>query len=434
MLLGMALFFTGFCIMLLTISPYWGLLVTVLFKPIIDASWKSTFMGLNCLRVLGVAVPVILIFRMLIDRVKMPLAWLWLAYLLSNLLGFVIILNKEPIESLDFIFRILNGFIGFYLFQHYFSGRKDFRKLLLAYLIAGLFPMGMGVMQATIGGGIFNEQDAVGTFTRNVGVYNDAVSFRYYGFMTISSILLYASYYIKPSFKTSAILIGYAIVCLFVIYKTYSKAAVIIAGLWLFLWVILNKKYLFLTYIFIAVISFEAISGGQISHTINILFSKETAAVQGTGREMMVFAGRPFVWKEFLNEYARADLFRQLFGIGRSGGGTHNDFLRALVSSGLIGLTVYLFLLMFIGIKVVATTMRRPTPLNIMALMVFCGWMVDTIGLNPGLYPAYQWYVWGFIGLSLRGVSGLDPAENRAGGVRKSTSPHLNEVHSAELC
>jgi len=39
--------------------------------------------------------------------------------------------------------------------------------------------------------------------------------------------------------------------------------------------------------------------------------------------------------------------------------------------------------------------------------MIFIMWLVDTLGLAPGLYPAYQWYVWGFIGLALRGVEGL---------------------------
>jgi hypothetical protein len=44
------------------------------------------------------------------------------------------------------------------------------------------------------------------------------------------------------------------------------------------------------------------------------------------------------------------------------------------------------------------------SPLNVMAVMLFGMWLVDTIGLTPRAYPGYQWYVWGFIGLALRGV------------------------------
>jgi hypothetical protein len=39
--------------------------------------------------------------------------------------------------------------------------------------------------------------------------------------------------------------------------------------------------------------------------------------------------------------------------------------------------------------------------------MILMMYLVDTIGLTPGIYPGYQWYVWGFIGLALRGVDGL---------------------------
>jgi hypothetical protein len=31
-------------------------------------------------------------------------------------------------------------------------------------------------------------------------------------------------------------------------------------------------------------------------------------------------------------------------------------------------------------------------------------WIIDSMGLTPSVYPAYQWYVWGFIGLALKGV------------------------------
>jgi hypothetical protein len=36
------------------------------------------------------------------------------------------------------------------------------------------------------------------------------------------------------------------------------------------------------------------------------------------------------------------------------------------------------------------------------ALMVYTMYLIDTIGLVPSVYPGYQWFVWGIIGLSLR--------------------------------
>ena len=55
-------------------------------------------------------------------------------------------------------------------------------------------------------------------------------------------------------------------------------------------------------------------------------------------------------------------------------------------------------------LSIVDLSDRGPSPLNVMAIMIFVMWLVDTVGLHPSLYPSYQWYVWGFIGLSLRGL------------------------------
>ena len=52
--------------------------------------------------------------------------------------------------------------------------------------------------------------------------------------------------------------------------------------------------------------------------------------------------------------------------------------------------------------------MRRRTPLTLVALVIYVGWMVETIGFTPAVYTGFQWYTWGFIGLALVGVRGLD--------------------------
>ena len=36
--------------------------------------------------------------------------------------------------------------------------------------------------------------------------------------------------------------------------------------------------------------------------------------------------------------------------------------------------------------------------------MVFEMWLIDCIGAHPGWYPAYQWFVWGLVGLSIQGM------------------------------
>ena len=69
---------------------------------------------------------------------------------------------------------------------------------------------------------------------------------------------------------------------------------------------------------------------------------------------------------------------------------------------------MYIIILLSIGFLVSKNAMNNMTPLNIVAVMVYLMYMLDTIGVSPSMYPGYQWFVWGFVGLALRGVDGLE--------------------------
>ncbi|MBW2142753.1 MAG: hypothetical protein JRG97_17185 [Deltaproteobacteria bacterium] len=189
-----------------------------------------------------------------------------------------------------------------------------------------------------------------------------------------------------------------------------------IMGLWIIVWTVLNKKMIWFIGIIIAIIALNFTTGNRIFRDVATVFSKETAAIEGTGETEKVFAGRPLVWKNYIDQWRESEIFNKVFGAGTSAGAAHNDYLRVLISGGVIGLFAYIFLLAGIGLKVLLNLIHERTPLNIMALMIFLMWLVDTIGLVPGQYPAYQWYIWGFIGLALRGVEGISSTNKRDGG------------------
>jgi len=143
--------------------------------------------------------------------------------------------------------------------------------------------------------------------------------------------------------------------------------------------------------------------------TLDTVYSKEIGAMQGKEKTDMMLQGRVGGWQYLLSEYAKAPVVLQLVGDGSSHTGAHNDFIRALLGTGIIGLILYLVLLGTMALQVVAKCLRESSPLNIMALMLIGMWIIDAIGLVPGAYPSYQILVWGFVGLALRGIEGLDP-------------------------
>lgn len=400
---------------LLAVKPRVGLLVLIVVKPVIDATWNHGMFGINALRIVGAGVPILIILRFfLTSDVRergMPMLLIWLVYVFVNFISFgMMVIDGKMMGSLSFILRILNGFVGFYMFQIYYPDKKWFRRLLIAFLLAGLFPMLMGVYQAATGQ-VWQLRKAVG-LVRNVGVYHDAFAFRSFAYMTITAIILYWSYFTKGKSLQKFVLMAYGFICSLVIYKIYSKAGIAIYAMWTTIWTVLNKKIMFFIFMVLAALILNFSMGNKLYDGVARVFQKEVYAIEGVAESKYVLGGRMTIWEDFWTMYLEADAFGKMFGLGIAGGRTHNDYLRVLVGGGIVGLFVYVLLLSVMGLRVLRNLFLDFNPLSIMAFMIFMMWMLDTIGLSPGLYPAYQWYIWGFVGLALRGVEGLaDDAE-----------------------
>lgn len=395
----------------LIISPLNGVLVTVMLKPIIDASWRNYYFGLNLLMVIGVAIPLLIFPRIIGSEdnkfFEMPLSKIGTAYLLSYLIGFIIMVyNNSIMDSIEFLSRIVSGFLGFFMFQFYFNERENFRKLLICLLIAGLFPMFMGIYQSATGQFWQIRATAYG-LTRNVGLYHDAFSFRSYGFQTLSAILLYWTYFSIRKFSRKILLSIYGIFICFIIYKIYSKAAIAIFIIWLVFWSFTNRKVLWLLIIPLVLLITNYTAKDKILIDTKRVFRKEIMAYKGKIDKKYVLSGRPFLWADLWEKWKRQSIGIKVFGSGKNTG-VHNEYLRLLYLNGLVGLMVYILVLGIIGKNLLVNLRNKASPLNIMGVMIFSMWIVDTIGLHPGMYPAYQWFCWGIIGLALRGVTGLD--------------------------
>jgi hypothetical protein len=393
-------------IFLLLRKPYFGVLFAIAAKPTIDTAWNLSLGGVSALELIGVALPTIILGRLVLQRPyefkRVPGGAVWTLFIFANIGGFSIMLaSGKAFSAVEMCFRVLNGVAGYYMLYPYIRTEKDFKRLLIAFIVAGLVPTLIGLYQAATGH-VWSLRQTVG-LSRNVGVYHDAFSLRSYGFMAMTGVILYSVYFAK-SLRAKIFLLVYGACIGTVVFKVYSKAAVVIAVSWSVIWSVFRRRFHALVLIAVLASIVGVILDNSILDDVGTLFSKETAALEGSGSERLVLGGRAYIWEPILDQWAKADLFSKIFGMGLSGAGSHNDYIRVLRSGGLIALISYILLLSFIGIKLVQKVFRLPTPINIMALMIFTMWMIDTIGLTPGIYPGYQWYVWGFIALALRGI------------------------------
>lgn len=391
----------------------WGILLAIATKPIIDASWNHYFFGVNTLQIIGVFFPTLVIVKSVLAGKSfrdIPYSNMWLIYLFYNFFSASLILfNKlDPKTILNVSLRVLNGYVGYYMLQTYFYKKSEFKKLLLAFLCAGLFPMAMGIYQA-YAGVVWQARSTTGGLARNVGLYHDIGNFKLYSFQTLAAIWLYSAYFPakKWSIVRSGIIACYGLACGTVIYKAFSKAAFATLGSWLTIWLIFKRHYVTFIIILCTILGINIILDNQLLTNLQTVFLKESTAIHedSTEREkMMTFAGRWYLWENILNSWNEKPILAKIFGSGDSGGYAHNDYLRNLLSGGILGLFIYILLLCSMGIGVIKRLFKGRSDINLIALAVFSMWMIDSIGLVPSYYPSYQWLVWGIIGLSFKGI------------------------------
>lgn len=405
-----------------------GILASIVAMPFIATGWGSPIFGpVSPPRLAGVIIPLLVFARMAIDGKTMrgkPLFLFWVV-----LLGFIGVTALQEIfrhdifEYVQVAVRPVHGMIGFFMIPAYFSKRDDFRKLLIAFLLTGVFPIATILYQLATGTFFTDVSIATANLVRLHGFYHGMQTQRIFVLQVVAGALLAWAYFLRPQKATvlTALVTAYVLVGLFTLYFTYSKAAVIIIGAWLLIWAVGQRSLVpVLLVVLIAVIA-NVVFEDRLMNETEVLFRKEIGVSTEAGASSQdtdqLFQGRVGVWREYLEFFGELPLWQQVFGYGNPKT-AHNDFMAFLLIGGYVGLFLYSAFLFTNGMMIARNFMRRRNPLNVMAVMLFAMWLIDSIGLVPSAYSFYQWFVWGLIGLSYRGVEGLSPGTARRAPAR----------------
>lgn len=410
-------------LVMLAFNPRLGVLALFLVRPLVDATWaQPLLLGFKLTEIVSAATPLIILCRMGIDSGElrsfrdMPLKWLWIAWSLDVVLFSSAIMFSEGLtDGSSVLLRHLNGLAGFYMLQAYCRDKNELLRWAWIVVIAGLFPMATGAIEGVTGvhWKVTLGEDGV---VRNIGLYHDAITIRYYALQTIMGLLLVAALTEKKSQLLKAALLAYGLVAVFVIKGAYSKSGFLTLGVWLLLWPLLQKQTKALAALTIGVALGVVYYSKQIMESVGFVFGKEISALQGTVGLERTFAGRWPMWNAALDEWRGFDGFAQMFGSGHVALGVHNDYLQILIHGGFIGLGIYCLLLITSGVVITRMLIVKRDALAVAALLALIMWNVDAIGLVPSAYSGYQWFVWGLIGVCIRLRSVAEapqPAENQ---------------------
>ena len=392
----------------LIVQPTFGVPLLLLVRPIVDATWAQTIaFDVNLSMLLGVLVPTIVLLRGVLrgghdDGIgRVPLVLPWLAFSLYALAFCAIIAFVDGwLNAIDVFFRHINGVVGFFMVQAWFRDDAAIRRLMLAIAAAGAFPMAIGLYQIATG---YQWTDAqVEGLTRNVGLYHDAFTVRFYMMQTLLALVIYGGLHPRLGPLRVTLLLGYGLLAFVVLFKAYSKSAMATLLLWGVVWMALRPRSWWIGAVGIAALatflSFAVDPADQIAQ----LFNKELSALAGQGDIRLTFQGRWFAWADMLDEWRSYAPLQQVFGSGHKSIGSHNDYILLLLHGGIVGASLYVALLAAVGMRIVGNLRRDRSVLNLAAAMAFVMWLIDSIGLVPSAYPPYQWFVWGVIGLAIR--------------------------------
>jgi O-antigen ligase len=389
------------------VNPVIGASLIFICRPIVDATWNTEIaFGLRLTEIYSVAVPCVVLLRLATSRVQdekienMPLRRIWLVYVVYMMCFSGILMFESGIRNgLNVFFRYFNGFVGFYMVQAYYGKRDGAKRFLLAVIIAGIFPISMGLYQ--IYSGVQWRETYSEGIERNIGLYHDAITIRVYAMQTMLATLLYSELYLK-GVALKSLALAYGSNALLVMYKAYSKSGMFAFALWFLVWNIFRKKLV--TLFVSASVAFVVVAyyNHEIAGEVYRVFHKEIAAIQGGGDLERTFTGRWYIWQEMMSKWNEHGLLGKVFGTGEMALNAHNDYLQMLFHGGMFGLAIYLYLLASITLHLFKEARKDSNPLAIGAVMALIMWLVDSIGLVPSAYPGYQWFFMGLIGLSLK--------------------------------
>jgi O-antigen ligase len=401
--------FSAAALVLLLVNPLWGLMAIFIMRPLVDTTWGQPLVfDLKLTEIVSSLVPLIIFFRIVFLDGKwprsfggMPLKWTWIICSVDAILFSALIMFREDwLMGLSVLMRHLNGVAGFYMVQAYCRNERDFLRLAWAMAIAGFFPMATGLWEGvterhwsiTVG-----ANDVV----RNIGLYHDGITIRYFSEQTLIALLLIYSLG-KRSFLKTVFCIGYGLIALYVLKGALSKAGSFTIITWLVLWPILRKSVKATVGLGIGLVIACVYYAREIMDSFGFIFAREIDALQGHAERESTFAGRWEIWEEMAKAWQSLGFMDHVFGTGHMANGAHNDYLQVLFHGGYVGLGIYIVLLLGVAWLILRYALRRIDTYVIAALFVFIMWMVDTVGLVPSAYSGYQWFAWGVIGFCLR--------------------------------
>jgi len=184
------------------------------------------------------------------------------------------------------------------------------------------------------------------------------------------------------------------------IYLTYSRSALLmlVVSLFVFLWFYGMKKYLAGVFVLLLIFLFFSPKSFQTEGTNIFRIASSEARIESAKTAIEIAQKQPLFGVGF-NAYRYAQnrygyLTDKKWGETHAGAGTDNSYLFVLATTGIIGIGVYLFLLY----RMTVLTLKKREVMHIVVLSSLTGVFISSLFINSLFYIFIMEWLWILLG------------------------------------
>lgn len=340
-----------------------------------------------------------------------PVIFLWTIFLLYE--GISLFWSYKYFYSIQELARLFTIFLSLFLGFSFIKNLSEFKILTNTLLLSSFIPGAVGIYQIfTKSYYVPNIFDPDFSYTRIQGTFFHPNPYSFYLFFILFISILYLEN--KKEFlkgftnflKSKALLFGLISIFLILIVFTFTRSVWFALGIFLFLYSLFFRKEFLFFISFFSILSYIFIPGIQerikdiLENPFNSLF------------------WRIVLWKDVLLLYLQKPIFG--WGVGSSNalieffrppnlGSTyvHNDYLKILVESGIIGLFLYILIFVYLFKFLIVSYFKLRSKTFYKSLILITLFFLFSIFIisffdNVLRVTAFQLSFWGFMGAFIK--------------------------------
>lgn len=372
--------------------------ILVLIRPVVDNFYylKNISPFLSPLYIVGILTPVLCVTAILLyrkkDRSVIDILFIVWTLLISVSLLFMFLNDPTSKTFLEYFLKLSMPVYLYFFLRLLIRSRHDLDGVLQTFVYSSFFVIGVFLFEIFVNPiKVLKTRD----LERIQGYYGDVLNYAIY--VSQGFLIMCYFYFRRKGVQTSSVrtrnLVLTIILCIACLFKISHTASYIVFIAILALFILFNlKTNRTAGFAFVIVIMLVAyfFGGEAIQKKIAPLVKTDIAVYEGKKKSERLLHGRVGRWKDMLEQYSGFPVAAQFFGMpltltdsyAEVSTGAHNDFVRILFFTGILGLGVYLMILF----KLFSRFKYLDPPHHFLALGAFAILFLYSISTCPTLY------------------------------------------------